>query len=79
MATSRTGSLEFIDDATADKSTRINPEVFQPILSPHIPPVALELSGRCFTVQLQNDLKHTAERFFWGKEVELYAVAKSVI
>lgn len=66
MAASGTGSLEFIDDATADKSTRL--KVFQPILCPHIQPDASELSGWCFTVQLENGLKHLQNGFFEAKK-----------
>ena len=36
MAASGTGSLVFIDDITADKSNRMNSEVFRAILSAHI-------------------------------------------
>ena len=38
MAANGTGSLVFIDDVTADKSSRMNSEVFQAILSAHIQP-----------------------------------------
>ena len=38
MAASGTGSLVFIDDVTADKSSRMNSEVFWAILSAHIQP-----------------------------------------
>ncbi len=61
MAASGTGSLVFIDDVTADKSSRINSEVFQAILSAHIQPNASEHIGRRFTVQMDNDPKHTAK------------------
>uniref|UniRef100_A0A8C5P8K5 Transposase n=1 Tax=Leptobrachium leishanense TaxID=445787 RepID=A0A8C5P8K5_9ANUR len=60
MAANGTGSLVFIDDVT-DKSSRMNSEVFRAILSAHIQPNAAELIGRCFTVQLDNDPKHTAK------------------
>ncbi len=40
MAASGTGSLVFIDDVTADKSSRMNSEVFRAILSAH--------SAKCF-------------------------------
>ncbi len=46
MAASGTGSLVFIDDVTADKSSRMNSEVFRAILSAHIQPNASELIGR---------------------------------
>uniref|UniRef100_A0A8C5Q3N9 Transposase n=1 Tax=Leptobrachium leishanense TaxID=445787 RepID=A0A8C5Q3N9_9ANUR len=61
MAANGTGSLVFIDDVTADKSSRMNSEVFQTILSAHIQPNAAELIGRRFTVQMDNDPKHTAK------------------
>ncbi len=57
MAASGTGSLVFIDDVTADKSSRMNSEVFRAILSAHIQPNASELIGRRFTVQMDNDPK----------------------
>ncbi len=67
MAASGTGSLVFIDDVTADKSSRMNSEVFRAILSAHIQPNASELIGRRFTVQMDNDPKHTAKatKEFW--------------
>ncbi len=61
MAACGTGSLVFIDDVTADKSSRMNSEVFRAILSAHIQPNASELIGRRFTVQMDNDPKHTAK------------------
>ena len=61
MAASGTGSLLFIDDVTADKSSRMNSEVFGAILSAHIQPNASKLIGRSFTMQMDNDLKHTAK------------------
>uniref|UniRef100_A0A8C5MJ28 Transposase n=1 Tax=Leptobrachium leishanense TaxID=445787 RepID=A0A8C5MJ28_9ANUR len=60
MAANGTGSLVFID-VTADKSSRMNSEVFRAILSAHIQPNAAELIGRRFTVQMDNDPKHTAK------------------
>uniref|UniRef100_A0A8C5M9G9 Transposase n=1 Tax=Leptobrachium leishanense TaxID=445787 RepID=A0A8C5M9G9_9ANUR len=60
MAANGTGSLVFID-VTADKSSRMNSEVFQAILSTHIQPNAVELIGRRFTVQMDNDSKHIAK------------------
>ena len=48
-AANGTGSLVFIDDVTADKSSRMNSEVFRAILSDHIQPNASELIGRRFT------------------------------
>ena len=40
-----TGSLVFIDDVIADKSSRMNSEVFRAILSSHIQPNVSELIG----------------------------------
>ncbi len=71
VAASGTGSLVFIDDVTTDKSSRMNSEVFQAILSAHIQPNASELIGRRFTVQMDNDPKHTAKatkEFLKGKK-----------
>ncbi|KAG1932950.1 tumor necrosis factor receptor superfamily [Pimephales promelas] len=67
-AANGTGSLVFIDDVTADKSSRMNSEVFRAILSAHIQPNASELIGRRFTVQMDNDPKHTAKEFFKRKK-----------
>ncbi len=80
MAASGTGSLVFIDDVTADKSSRMNSEVFRAILSAHIQPNASELIGRRFTVQMDNGPKHckSNQRVFEGKEVDCYAMAKSI-
>ena len=44
-----------------DKSSRMNSEVFRAILSAHIQPNVSELIGRHFTVQMDNDPKHTAK------------------
>ena len=71
MAANGTGSLVFIDDVTADKSSRMNSEVFRAILSAQIQPNASELIGRRFTVQMDNDPKHTAKatkEFFKAKK-----------
>ncbi len=71
MAASGTGSLVFIDDVTADKSSRMNSEVFRAILSAHIQPNASELIGRRFTLQMDSDPKHTAKatkEFLKGKK-----------
>ncbi|KAJ7322744.1 hypothetical protein JRQ81_019031 [Phrynocephalus forsythii] len=71
VAPNGTGSLVFIDDVTADKSSRMNLELFQPILSAHIQPNASELTGRRFTVSMDKDPKHTAKatkEFFKGKK-----------
>ncbi len=67
MAASGTGSLVFIDDVTADKSSRMNSEVFRAILSAHIQPNASELIGRRFTVQMDNDpsILQKQPKSFW--------------
>ena len=70
MAANGTCSLVFIDDMTADKSSRMNAEVFRAI-SAQIQPNASKLIGRCFTAQMDNDLKHTAkvtQYFFKAKK-----------
>ncbi len=49
----------------------MNSEVFRAILSAHIQPNASELIGRRFTVQMDNDPKHTCksnQRVFEGKK-----------
>ncbi len=74
MAASGTGSLVFIDDVTADKSSRMNSEVFRAILSAHIQPNASELIGRRFTVQMDK----SNQRVFEGKEVDCYVHLMSI-
>ncbi|CAJ0950023.1 unnamed protein product [Ranitomeya imitator] len=61
MAFNGTGSLVFIDDIRADKSSRMNSEVYRDILSAQIQPNAAKLIGRRFIVQMDNDPKHTAK------------------
>ena len=81
MAANGTGSLVFIDDVTAVRSSKMNSEVYRAILSSHIQPNATKLIGRRFTVQVDNDPKHTAKAthgFFEGKEMEYSSMAKSV-
>ncbi len=71
MAASGTGSLVFIDDVTADKSSRMNSEVFgQYYLLIFSQMLQNSLDGR-FTVQMDNDPKHTAKatkEFLKGKK-----------
>lgn len=61
MAASGTGSLVFIDDVTADRSSRMNSEVHSSVLSAHVQPNGAKLIGRYFTVLLDNGPKHTAK------------------
>ena len=59
MAANGTGSPLFIDDVTADRAVGMNSEVYRTTLSAHIQPNATKLTGRCFIVQMDNDLKLT--------------------
>ena len=71
MAANGTGSLVFIDDVTIDKNIRMNSEVLRAIVSAQIQSNASKLIGRCFTVQMDNDPKHTAKAtqyFFKAKK-----------
>jgi len=71
MASNGTGSLVFIDDVTKDRSSRMNSEVYRDILSAQIQPNAAKLIARRFTVQMDNDPKHTAkatQEFFKAKK-----------
>lgn len=56
MAASETDFLVFINDAIADKNSRMKSEVFQAILSAHIQ--LNEVIGQHFTMQMDNDSKH---------------------
>ncbi len=80
MAASGTGSLVFIDDVTADKSSRMNSEVFRAILSAHIQPMLQNSLGRRFTVQMDNDPKHTAKatKSFWRERSGLLCNGQSI-
>jgi len=49
MAANGTGSLVFIDDVTADRSSRMSFEVFRALLSAQIQPNAAKLIGRIMT------------------------------
>ena len=53
--------LVFIDDVTADRSSKMNSEAYGAILSAHIQPNATKLIGCRFTVQVDNDPKHPAK------------------
>ncbi|MEE6485984.1 hypothetical protein FKM82_014474 [Ascaphus truei] len=59
MAYNGTGSLVFID--VTDRSSRMNSEVYRDILSAQIQPNSVKLIGRHFTLQMDNDPKHTAK------------------
>ncbi len=66
MAASGTGSLVFIDDVTADKSSRMNSEVFRAILSAHIQPNASELidgASQCRWTMTQSILQKQPKSF----------------
>lgn len=52
-------------------------EVYRVIFPAQIQPTASKLIGRCFTVQVYNDPKHTSKAT-QGKEVECSALAKAV-
>ncbi len=81
MAASGTGSLVFIDDVTADKSSRMNSEVFRAILN-------CSYSAKCFRThwtalhsadgQWPKAYCKSNQRVFEGKEVDCYAMAKSI-
>lgn len=66
MDANGTGSLVFIDDVTAEKSSRMNSEVFRAILSAQIQPNASKLIGRSFTVQVDN--AKATQYFFKAKK-----------
>ena len=71
MASNGTGSLVFIDDVTKDRGSRMNSEVYRDILSAQIQPNATKLTGQRFTIQMDNDPKHTAkatQEFFKAKK-----------
>ncbi|KAF7662699.1 hypothetical protein LDENG_00229840 [Lucifuga dentata] len=81
MAANGTGSLVFIDDMSADRSSRMNAEVFRALLSAQIKPSAAKLIGRRFTVEMDSDPKYTVKsnsRPLQGKEVEYSSMAESV-
>ncbi len=81
MAASGTGSLVFIDDVTADKSSRMNSEVFRAILSAHIQPNAFRTHWTALHSadgQWPKAYCKSNQRVFEGKEVDCYAMAKSI-
>ncbi|KAF7661064.1 hypothetical protein LDENG_00270050 [Lucifuga dentata] len=60
MAATGTGSFIFIDDVTADGSSKMNSEVYRNIVSAPVHANASKLIGQCFILQQDNDRKHTA-------------------
>ncbi len=60
MASSGTGLVVFNDDATEDRSSQMNSEVYRDIYSAQVQSNAAKLVGRHFIVQMDNDPKHTA-------------------
>ena len=49
------------DDMTTAGSIRMNFMAYKSILSAHIQPNPAKTIGQCFTVQMDNDTKHTAK------------------
>ena len=50
--------LVFIDDVTADRSSRMNSDMLRAKISAQIQPNAAKLKGQSFKVQMDNDPKH---------------------
>ena len=61
IAASGTGSLVFIDDVTAYRGSGINSEEYRALLFAQIQPSAAKPTGECFTVQMDNELKHNTK------------------
>ena len=61
MAANGTESLVFIDDVTADRSSRMNSEVYRALLSAQIQPNVAKLIRGCFTVQMDNEMLFDSE------------------
>ena len=61
LAANGTGSLGFIDNVTVDRSSRMNSEVYRAVLSAQIQSNAAKLIGQRFTVQMDNNPKHTVK------------------
>ncbi len=81
MASSGTGLLVFSDDVTEDRSSWINSEVYQDILSAQIQLHATTFIGRCFIIQMDNGPKHYSKSnpgVFEGKKVYYSAMAESI-
>lgn len=80
-AASGSGPPVFIDDGSADRSSRTNCKVYRAILSAHIQRNATKLIRLSFTVQMDNDPKRTAKatREFLEAKTGYSSLAKSVI
>ena len=80
MATSGRAPLVFIDRVTADRSIRMNSEVYRDKLSGLFQLNATELIVQHFTPEMNNHPNHRKSngRFFEGKEMEYSSVAESV-
>ncbi len=61
IASSRTGSLIFINDVTQEGSSKINSKVYRNILSDNLEKDTTKLIGRSFIMQQNNDRKHSAK------------------
>lgn len=61
MTTSRTRSVVFVDDLTADNSNRMKSEMYRDIFSVQILQNAANLIGRHFISQMDNDPKQTVK------------------
>ena len=55
MADNGTGSVVFMSDVTAYRSSNMNSEVYRAILTAKFQPNATILIGQCFTIQMEND------------------------
>ena len=79
MAASGTGSLVFIDDVTADKSSRMNSGVYKALLSAQIQPNAAKRAGWCPTEKMtQNILQKQPKNFSRKRAEKNSSLAKSV-
>ena len=71
----------FKNGNTTRTSSKMNSEVYRALVSTSTLLNATELISRPFTVQIDNDHKHAAERnkgLFESKEMEYSSIAKSV-
>ena len=60
-AANGTGSLVFFDDMSAERSSRMDSEVYGAIPLALIQPDGAKLIGRCFAAEINNDPKHTVK------------------